>query len=182
MLARVPATSLQPRGTRGKRQGDETNKPRSDVVVIGVGNAMRGDDAVGILVARRIRELDHSIKVVEGSADATYLMEAWDNAKLAFIVDATRAGGEPGTVYHMHVGKLPIPARLFRYSTHNYDVSEAIELARALGKLPPSLIIYGIEGENFEAGRGLSDEVEEAAKRVTESVLAYARAAIAARS
>jgi len=46
-----------------------------------------------------------------------------------------------------------------------------VELARALGRLPPRLIIYGIEGKSFEAGAGLSPEVQAAVEGVVERVL-----------
>jgi hydrogenase maturation protease len=37
---------------------------------------------------------------------------------------------------------------------------EAVELARELGRLPGRLVVYGIEGENFEAGEGLTEAVQ----------------------
>jgi len=44
-------------------------------------------------------------------------------------------------------------------------------LARALGRLPPRLIVYGVEGKAFEAGVGLSPEVKAAVQEVAERVL-----------
>jgi hydrogenase maturation protease len=49
-----------------------------------------------------------------------------------------------------------------------------IELARALDRLPPQLVLYGIEGAGFAAGAALSPEVEagveEAARRILREV------------
>src|SRR3954452_13627171 len=50
--------------------------------------------------------------------------------------------------------KQPIPRTMFNCSTHDLGVAEAIELARAFGKLPPRLIVYGIEGRDFDEGTG----------------------------
>jgi hydrogenase maturation protease len=50
-------------------------------------------------------------------------------------------------------------------------VAEAIELARALGKLPGQLIVFGIEGKTFKAGNGLSGEVAIAVADVVGRVL-----------
>ena len=60
----------------------------------------------------------------------------------------------------------PCRARFFHYSTHAFSVAEAIELGRALGKLPPRVILYGIEGKDFAAGETLSPEVASAADEV----------------
>jgi hypothetical protein len=49
-------------------------------------------------------------------------------------------------------------------------MAEAIEQARAEGRLPPSAIVYGIVGQRFTAGLGLSPAVERAARTVIERV------------
>jgi hydrogenase maturation protease len=51
---------------------------------------------------------------------------------------------------------------MFRHSTHAFDIAGAIELARALNQLPPRVVVFGIEGANFEAGTELSGEVQAA--------------------
>jgi hydrogenase maturation protease len=54
-------------------------------------------------------------------------------------------------------------------------VAEAIELARTIGELPPSLIVYGIEGLDFSAGTSLSPEVAASVPGVVSSILAEIR-------
>ena len=65
---------------------------------------------------------------------------------------------------------------LFHRSTHAISVADAIELARAMNKLPKRLIAIGIEGKSFEAGAGLSREVEAALPGAIDAVLREARA------
>jgi len=50
-------------------------------------------------------------------------------------------------------------------------VAEAVELTRALGRLPPSLVVYAIEGHAFEPGDALSPEVARAVTRLAEMLL-----------
>ncbi len=139
--------------------------------VIGIGNEYRHDDAVGLVVARALREknLDH-VEIVEMSGEGAALIEAWKNAKRVILIDAVQSGAPPGTVYRFEAHQQPIPTEFFRYSTHSFGVVEAIELARTLGQLPQELIVYGIEGENFEAGVGLSPEVERAVHKVLQQI------------
>lgn len=136
-------------------------------LVIGVGNEYRGDDAVGLIVARRIRDDSSArVSVREESGEGAALMEAWQGIESIILIDAVQAGGAPGMIYRFEAHAEPMPARFFHYSTHAFSVAEAIELARKLEQLPPRLIVYGIEGRDFEAGIGLSTEVERAAQEV----------------
>ena len=66
----------------------------------------------------------------------------------------------PGTLTASTRRDEPLPAELFRRSTHALGIADAVELARELGRLPGRLAVYGIEGESFEAGEGLTPAVE----------------------
>ncbi|MFI5005621.1 MAG: hydrogenase maturation protease [Solirubrobacterales bacterium] len=138
-------------------------RPRARVVVIGVGNALRGDDAAGLHVARRLRADPRSagIEVRELEGEALALLDIWEGADAAVIVDAVSSGAPPGTIHRMEAEAEPLPSTLRgSTSTHALGLREAIELARALHRLPAHVVIYGVEGRDFEAGTELSTEVE----------------------
>ena len=140
------------------------SKQPSSVLVIGTGNDHRGDDAVGLLIARRLRvRTNLEVAVHEHKGDGTTLMEAWAGAQKVIIVDAARSGAAPGTIYRFEVTSDDIPTALFSQCTHTFGVAEGIELARALKQLPPRLVLYGIEGARFQFGASLSGEVYKAA-------------------
>jgi hydrogenase maturation protease len=136
-------------------------------LVIGIGNEYRRDDAAGLLVARRLQaQISHQLTVIEQSGEGAALMETWKDAEIVILIDAVHSGAEPGTIFRFEAHAQPIPTTFFHYSTHAFSVAEAIELARTLNQLPARLVVYGIEGENFEAGVGVSSEVEKAAQEV----------------
>ncbi len=140
-----------------------------NIVVIGIGNQYRSDDGVGIVVARRLRERFLTrITVLEESGEGAALIDSWRGATWLMLVDAVRSGAPPGTIHRLDAHAAPVPAGFFHYSTHAFSVAEAIELARSLDQLPPHVIVYGIEGENFAAGVGLSHAVEQAVEAVVE--------------
>jgi hydrogenase maturation protease len=121
-------------------------------LIIGIGNEYRGDDAVGLIVARRLKErLMDSVTVLEQGGDGASLMEAWRGAETVIVIDAVASGAAPGAIHRFDANTLPIPKNAFRCSTHAFGVAEAIELSRALGEFPRSLGGYGIEGKNFAA-------------------------------
>jgi hydrogenase maturation protease len=129
-------------------------------VVIGVGNAARGDDAAGLIAARRLGGLEHE-------CDPVALLDMWRDADVAVVIDAVSSGAEPGTVHRFDATSAPLPARLRgSTSSHALGLAEAIELGRTLGRLPGRLIVYGIEGERFEAGTELTPAVAAAVEAV----------------
>jgi hydrogenase maturation protease len=143
----------------------------SRVLVIGVGNELRGDDAVGLQVARSMRErFPTQCKVVEEAGDGARLMELWKTSHVTILVDAVASGDKAGKIHRHEAHNSPLPASMFQYSTHAFGVSHAIELARAMNQLPPRFIVYGVEGTCFNEGSGMSTLVEQAALKVVESI------------
>jgi hydrogenase maturation protease len=141
--------------------------------VIGIGNAWQGDDAAGLEAAQRLRDrVGHHVEVRELEGEPVSLVEALDRADEVFLVDAVRSGAAPGTVHRIDAAAKPVPATLSAASTHTLGVGEAIELARALGRLPRRVVLYGIEAESLAAGEELTPAVAQAVDEVVERVLA----------
>jgi hydrogenase maturation protease len=138
------------------------------MLILGCGNPCRSDDAAGLLVARRLREL--GIQAHELGGEGLELMEAWNGWEDVIVVDAVLSGSPPGTITTWDARTCPLPTGLFRCSTHALGVAEGIELARALDRLPCKLIVVGIEGIRFDHGESLSTEVAEAVERLAQHI------------
>jgi hydrogenase maturation protease len=140
--------------------------------VIGVGNEWRGDDAAGLLVARRLKAAQlPQVEIVETRGTVTAVLEAWKGAAGVIVVDAVVSGGAPGAIYRFDAHGDGMPLELSRSpSSHGWGVAEAVALGQVLRELPPRLIIYGIEGKTFGPGQEVSLEVAaaipEAARRI----------------
>lgn len=144
-------------------------------LVCGVGRRERGDDAAGPTVADRLALRAPSgveVRVVED--DVLGLVDAWSGRERVVLVDAMVSGAPPGTVSRFDARAGALPTVLRAVSSHAFDVGAAVELARALDRLPDALVVYGIEGKTFE-GDGLSANVERALDDVVERVLAELR-------
>jgi hydrogenase maturation protease len=137
------------------------------LLVIGVGNPDRGDDAAGRAVARRLLARGRrGLEVRECVGDAAALMEAWAGHEDVVLVDACRGAGPPGSVHRIGPERAAGLATLRHASTHALGVAAAIGLARALGRLPSRLVIYAIEAGHSGEEAGLSPEVERAIEEV----------------
>jgi hydrogenase maturation protease len=113
--------------------------------------------------------------VLEHNGEGADLMNCWEGADAVILLDAVQSGAEPGTLHRWNASRRPLPARTFHGSSHAFSLVAAVELARVLGRLPQHLVVYGVEGRDFRAGRGLSFEAEEAVSDVVQRVLREVR-------
>ena len=149
------------------------------VLVIGIGNEFRRDDGVGIAVARGIRALDApGIEVCERCGEGTGLVALWTGRSVVYVIDAVSSGAPVGTIHRFEIvpgeatPSVPVlpPAHVFRGTSHQIGLGEAIELGRLLGQLPSRLVVFGVESEEFRDGVGLSPAVEQATAAVVSRI------------
>jgi hydrogenase maturation protease len=142
-------------------------------LVVGIGNRSRGDDAVGPEVAARVAELDiPGVQVVED--EPLSLVEHFATYDHVVVVDAVKPAGDPGHVHVWIVGADSLPTGAHAVGSHGLGVAEAIELARAMGRLPRRLTLVGVEAESIRAGAPLSahvsDHLGEAVRAVVDAL------------
>ena len=153
---------------------------RAPVLVLGLGNILLGDDGLGPAVIEHLlqdsEESTEQIELIDGGTQGLALLGHLGGREAIIIVDALATGAPPGTIHRFDATSSPIPERLqSSCSTHAFGLGEAIELARALHRLPERVVLIGIEGRRFDAGLGLSEEVEAMAGQILEDVSSEAR-------
>ena len=149
--------------------------PKPTTLVIGIGNEERGDDAVGLLIARRLAALGlDGVSVITEQREGLALIDAWERAGAAqvILIDAVISGAPPGTVRRLPVDAEPLPLLDARTTSHSLGVAQAVELARTLGRLPVSLVVYAVEGRQFTLGAPPSPEVARAIDQAVDAIRA----------
>ncbi len=146
-------------------------------LVVGLGSPDRGDDAVGPVVARLVADLGLPGVRVLAHEDPTDLVTSMTGASDVVVVDAVWSpGSEPGSLIILETGDgaPPLPedawARTGRGGTHAFGLAAAVELARALRRLPPRVTLIGIAAAGFEHGEPLSPAVAAAVERAVAAV------------
>jgi hydrogenase maturation protease len=134
----------------------------NDVLIIAVGNAWRSDDGAGPELGLRLRRTGIRNAHVAEAAGSVDLLTLWGPEDDVIIVDAVVSGSRPGAVICRDAVALRLPREWFRLSSHQLGVADAIELARALGRLPRTLVFVGIEAERLDDGMGLSRRIQAA--------------------
>lgn len=140
-------------------------------VVIGVGNDYRRDDGVGPAVAARVGRLGlPDVRVVVTDGEPSRLLDAWAGVDVAVVVDAAvLRDPTPGRVHRLPVEGIPGGATTG--SSHGLGIPEAVELGRALDRLPEHLVFYTVEVGETGYGTGLTDPVVAAVPTVVAAVL-----------
>ena len=125
-----------------------------------LGSPFRGDDAVGPVVADRRRAV--GAPLLDCGDEPTRLLDLWAGLDVVVVVDALRSDAPPGTLHRVEVGDGPLPRDVRLASTHAMGIVEALELGRALGRVPHRVVVLGIEGASFGMGQEMTPEVARA--------------------
>jgi hydrogenase maturation protease len=146
--------------------------------VVGIGNELRADDGAGLEIVRGLAadDLPADVRVRELPGEPLGLLELWADVEAVVLVDTVRSGAHAGTIHRLDASSEPLPGQLAHTSSHAVSLPETIELARGLGRLPPVVIVVGVEGGRFDVGGPLSDAVRDALGRATEIVAREASA------
>lgn len=144
------------------------------VVVIGIGNPDRGDDGAGAAAAALLRACDLPpwVSIVDGDGDPARLLDAWDGAELAVVVDAVHSHTAPvGHVHRLSVrGGSPVQLAPGAPTSHGLGPGDAISLAAALDRLPGAVLVFAIEGDRFELGDTMSAAVSAGVVQVVDEI------------
>ncbi len=137
----------------------------ADLTIIGIGNRLRGDDALGPLMIDALRAgADVDLELIDAGSDALGLIEYLEDRKQVVLVDACRMGAEPGTVRCFQPPEVRLVLRDDPLSLHGLGLAETLQLAASLQMLPEDLKIIGIEPDSIQFNRNLSPPAQRALK------------------
>jgi hydrogenase maturation protease len=157
---------LTPGSARREKPG------KSSITIVGIGNEFRGDDGAALHVLRSLKEIiPAQIALVELTGDQSDLIELMQDTDNMIIVDAVCSQAPPGTIFHINASKDSFPGNFFTVSTHGIDLSQSIEMARTMNRLPEVVLVYGIVGKNFSFSTSLSQQVRDSAETVKNKIL-----------
>ena len=146
----------------------------AEVVIAGCGNLLRGDDAAGPILVRKIFALGcpSGVRLVDGGTAGMDVAFAMDGAREVIIVDACVSGSTPGDTFELpgsEVESLPLPG----LNLHAFRWDHAITFARWLLKerYPANVTVFLIEAKQLDHGAALSPEVERSVDALAERLV-----------
>ncbi|MDT7614229.1 MAG: hypothetical protein QOF00_1676 [Pseudonocardiales bacterium] len=137
--------------------------PGCEVLVVGCGNLLRGDDGVGPILVRHLweRGVPDGARLVDGGTAGMDVAFQMRGAGRVVIIDASATGAAPGTLYRVPGAELENLPPLQGLHTHSFRWDHAIAFARwALAEAcPDDITVFLIEAENVEMDADLSESV-----------------------
>jgi hydrogenase maturation protease len=141
------------------------------IVVIGVGNLLMKDEGIGIHAVKALQEtgLPPDVELIDGgtSPDLIAYTRAGDKV---IIIDAARAGGEPGSIYRYRPEDLASTKGTLT-SAHEMGVAENLKLMELSGNEPRETVVIGIEPKEIDWGTELSMELQNRLPDIVKAVL-----------
>jgi hydrogenase maturation protease len=139
--------------------------------VIGLGNRLRGDDAVGPLVTDRLVSggLPPGIEAVESGGDPLSLLDLISGCGRAVIVDAAEMGCEPGTVRLLRGAEIPAGFKMHT-SLHAVDLQDVLAMARKMD-VGTDVSLVAVQIGSCGYNEALSPQVEQKLSEITSIAL-----------
>lgn len=136
---------------------------RKRICVLGLGNLMRTDDAVGMKAVRALseeRDPSADLTFVEGGTLGLDLMHALRDVTHLLALDAVDVGAEPGTLVRFEkdeLGNIPVGK-----SAHLLGFSDLIGVLRLMGDEPEEIVLVGVQPKLTGWGTELTEDLERA--------------------
>jgi hydrogenase maturation protease len=143
------------------------------LLIIGYGNPLRGDDAVGYLAAERLRSLltGPNIQILAVHQLTPELADLISRAARVIFIDAA-ATGEPGAIQQRSITPTGAPGGF----THHSTPGALLAASEALFGSVPAATLYSISGQSFEFGEELTPPVGQALETLVADLAALCRA------
>jgi hydrogenase maturation protease len=142
------------------------------VAIIAVGSP-HGDDQIAWRVVERLRQKPRRGIHATAVSEPARVLDHLEGCETLVLVDACRSGARAGTIHRL-VWPDPRLRERDNASTHGFSVARVLELAAALGRLPPYVVLIGVEAQSCGPTAEMSPAVRRALPALYRQVLAEA--------
>jgi hydrogenase maturation protease len=133
---------------------------KKPTVVVGLGNALMGDEGIGTEIVWRLSERSArhpSAEFVDAGTGGLTILHLMEGRRKAVFVDCALMETAPGTVRRFTPEEVRSTKVLVHQSLHEADLIRVIDMARQLDQAPEEIVLFGIQPERVELRQGLSE-------------------------
>ena len=159
------------------------------ILVLGLGNILLKDEGVGVHVAKQLQALtlpgnadstgSPQVEVIDGGTAGLDILLSQEGLDKLVVVDATRAGRKPGTIYkaRLKAGEIDKLTRIFgrdkglKISSHQFGLIDALAAAEKMNCSPREIVIIGVEPKEINYGLELTELVRQRIPEVVNTIL-----------
>ena len=143
------------------------------ILVLGLGNVLMNDDAIGVLAVERLQQeyqFPEGVKVVDGGTLGLDLLPFIEDADQLLIIDALEMKADPGSVFRLEGDEVP-RAFASKLSVHQMGLQDLLAVADLQGYAPRELVFWGVQPGSIEMNMELSPPVAAAMDELIQSVV-----------
>jgi hydrogenase maturation protease len=148
---------------------------KKKIGIIGLGNPLRSDDAVGLLLLEYLQQnkkkLSRTIDFINGGTSGMNLLHILEEYDTILLLDAVDFKGIPGEIKKFTIAEINNQKIQLFLSTHEPDFLTVFTFLKELGKAPTHLVIFGIQPKNISHGLKLSQEVNRVLPKLQKQIL-----------
>jgi len=142
---------------------------------MGVGSTLMGDDGAGpaVIEALRRRGVPKSVNLYDAGLAASDVLGQLAPDEPLIVIDAIRAGGEPGSIYKARLDEVSLKECSFSgcMSLHELSVVPAMRIEALTGRSFTDVTVFGIEPAVIAWGEGLSPAATAAVEQLAKTIL-----------
>lgn len=144
---------------------------KGKIAVIGIGNPLRKDDGIGIVLLERLRKqkkkLSPTLEFIDGGTGGMNLLHILSQYDTVIIIDAVDFRGKPAENHMYQLEEMYSRKTAVSVSTHESDFLKVIRLSEQLQKRPYKVFIFAVQPKDVSFGTTFSDEIAQAVDPLT---------------
>jgi len=146
-------------------------KNPKDILIVGVGNILLGDEGVGIHVIRELanQDLPDNVEILDMGVAPFSLLPYIPGRKKVIIIDAVKAGGKVGSVYKFPADEIERRKDKF-FSLHQIGIGDILAFLKP-EEIPEEVVVIGIEPGEIKWGMELSPCIKDKIPQLIELIL-----------
>lgn len=147
---------------------------QKSVLVLGIGNLVMSDDAVGVMVAQRLQQeyrFADNVEILDGGTLGLDLLPKLENITNLIMIDAVETGLKAGTCVRLCGQELPIALQT-KVSPHQMGLKDLLAVSELMGHVPKEMVLIGVQPGSIEMEVGLTEEVAVQLDTLVSNVLA----------
>jgi len=143
-------------------------------LIICLGNPLMRDEGIGIRLASElsVHLADNpNVEVMDLGTGGFAVLHAIKGRKKIIFVDCAVMGKPPGIMFRFTLQQVRSKKVRMRYSLHEGDLLNTLELSRRLDECPDDIVIFGIEPKEIADGEGLTSELQNNIQQYVQTIL-----------
>lgn len=151
----------------------EKTKKLRRISIIGIGNAIMGDDGIGIAIleALRRKSLPENVSIIDIGTNIPNMLHILREFDVAIIVDCVDFGGFPGETLWFNPEEIMSVKHFHSLSTHEGSLLNIIKTSKKLGKCAEVILIFAIQPESIVPSMELSTSLKMKLSKFTNDII-----------